>query len=102
MSSTTEKAARFIPEDFSVSTTDKPSIQGPFKALKVDGSDKCLAANICDGTLTLKEFDALKPHPGTMFIMSEIFWPSLTANDFLNFSSKVSCLRKETLSDTLA
>ena len=44
---------------------------GPFKALEVRGSGKCMAADINDGSLSLKACDEEEPHPGTILVMTK-------------------------------
>lgn len=50
----------FVPVTFS----------GPFKALKVSNSKKCIASK-GNGSLTLKEFNPVYPHPDTIFVITE-------------------------------
>ena len=57
------KATLFVPKNF--------GITGPFKALEVFGSGKCMAADINDGSLSLKAYSQEKPHPGTILVISK-------------------------------
>ncbi|KAJ7373596.1 hypothetical protein OS493_011201 [Desmophyllum pertusum] len=57
--------AAFVPESFGIPQ------RSPFKALKVASSQKCIACNK-DGTLSLKTFKDIYPHPDTIFVISEV------------------------------
>jgi len=53
-----------------VSFVPEPFFNSPFKALKISRSDKCIASNR-NGTLSLKTFDPLFPHPDTIFVITK-------------------------------
>ena len=61
-------AVTFVPESFKG--------DGPFKALLIASNSgdpnmqKCIASER-DGTLSVKEFDPVYPHPGTMFVITK-------------------------------
>jgi len=54
----------FVPESFMINS-------GPFKALKVGNSAKCIASSK-DGHLSLKSWKLDNPHPESIFVVSEI------------------------------
>lgn len=54
----------FVPTSFIINS-------GPFKALKVANSGKCLASKK-DGDLSLKSLKLDNPHPESIFVLSEI------------------------------
>lgn len=56
----------FVPESFMINS-------GPFKALKVGNSAKCIASSK-DGHLSLKSWKLDNPHPESIFVVSEIDW----------------------------
>ncbi|XP_078347358.1 uncharacterized protein LOC144632560 [Oculina patagonica] len=57
--------AAFVPTHFCMASP------GLFKALKVANSQNCIASNK-DGQLSLQSFKTDDPHPGTIFVITEI------------------------------
>lgn len=64
-------AVAFVPVSFH-SQDDGPG-DGPFKALMIasdSGPPKCIASER-NGTLSVKTFNPVYPHPGTIFVITE-------------------------------